>query len=53
MKENNDQLKKAKLLNEINFQISGGTLYTIFESLLNLNKRSSLGFDPISKLIGN
>jgi len=49
-------LKKAHLFNEMNCKISGGTLYTVFESIKIKQQnlpQSIIGYDPILKLIGD
>ena len=56
MKEKGDTLKKAHLFNEMNCKISGGTLYTVFESIKIKQQnlpQSIIGYDPILKLIGD
>jgi len=46
-------LQKIQFFNELNSLASGGTLETIFESLkYSQNDKSSLGFDPLIKKIG-
>jgi len=52
LKAKGEQLKEARCYNEMNGQVSGGTLATIFNSLLNRKiYKSKLGFDPLLKTL--
>ena len=55
IKESNPEEKLAciKFLDEVEANVSGGTLETVMESIFNpVDKKSNLGFDPLLKLPG-
>lgn len=53
MQQQEDTLSIVKLYNESETELSGGTLYTVFETIKKYTKKKSqLGYDPLMKLIG-